>query len=102
MVLNPGNGWTATRDNLPANKAGESVTYSWSEQEVLGYTQTSVVVTDNVTVFTNTSRERPVPPGDTPVPPNVPGVPSNLVEIDDYGTALGVQVVINHVGDCFD
>ena len=102
VVLNPGNGWTATRDNLPSTKAGEPVTYSWSEQEVLGYTQTSVVVTDNVTVFTNTYRERPEPPGDTPVPPNVPGVPSNLVEIDDYGTALGVQVVINHVGDCFD
>ena len=74
--------------------------YTWSEQEVLGYTQTSVIITDDMTVFTNTYRHRPPPPPDTPVPPNVPGEP--LIEIEDYGTPLGIEVIINHVGDCFD
>ena len=32
--------------------------------------------------------------------PNTPGEP--LIEIDDYGTPLGIDVIINHVGDCFD
>ena len=32
--------------------------------------------------------------------PNMPGEP--LIEIEDYGTPLGINVIINHVGDCFD
>ena len=37
---------------------------------------------------------------ETVVEPQLPGEP--LIEIDDYGTPLGINVVINHVGDCFD
>jgi hypothetical protein len=101
VILSADNGWAASIDNLPVYKHGEKVTYTWSEQVVLGYTS-DVKVNGNMTVFTNTYRERPEPPPDTPVPPKVPGTPTNLIEIDDYQTALGVQVVINHVGDCFD
>ena len=25
-----------------------------------------------------------------------------LISINDYGTPLGIEVIINHVGDCFD
>ena len=100
VILSEANGWAATIKNLPVYKHGEKVDYTWSEQEVLGYTQTSVIITDDMTVFTNTYRHRPPPPPDTPVPPNVPGEP--LIEIEDYGTPLGIEVIINHVGDCFD
>ena len=31
-----------------------------------------------------------------------PPMSGNLVDIEDYETPLGVEVIINHVGDCFD
>ena len=34
--------------------------------------------------------------------PKVAGKPVALIEMDDYETALGVEIMINHVGDCFD
>ena len=37
---------------------------------------------------------------ETIVEPKLPGEP--LIEIEDYGTPLGINVIINHVGDCFD
>ena len=50
-------------------------------------------------VFTNT---RWTPPGDNPPgkPPKTPG--DTWYVFEDYDTPLGVEVVINHVGDCFD
>jgi hypothetical protein len=30
------------------------------------------------------------------------GTPEQFVMIGDYGTALGLDTIINHVGDCFD
>ena len=66
---------------------------------------TTTQVTDaatNTTVITNTYN-RYEPPEDTTTdgePPKFPGNP--LTDIDDYGTPLGVEVILNHVGDCFD
>ncbi len=37
---------------------------------------------------------------ETIVEPKLPGEP--MIEIEDYGTPLGINVIINHVGDCFD
>jgi hypothetical protein len=93
-VLSASNNWTVTVNDLPKYYAGQPVHYTWSEQSVLGYTQTNAVTVGEVTTFTNTYR-LPLPPT-----PGNPGKP--YITIDDYGTPLGINVMINHVGDCFD
>ena len=84
VILNKANNWTATIDNLPKFKDGEEIVYTWSEQDILGYTLKSIVVDGNVTTITNYRR-----------PPRVPDVPVTP-------KPLNVNVIINHVGDCFD
>ena len=88
-ALSEANNWTVTVDNLPKYFKGEEIRYTWSEQTVLGYKQTGVAVDGDTTTFTNTYTLPPTP-GTPPVP------------IDEYGTPLGIDVIINHVGDCFD
>ena len=89
-VLTESNGWSATIDGLPKYKNGALVNYTWSEQEVLGYTRSGYSVRDGVTTFTNSYRRRPRNPGEPPI------------IIEEYGTPLGIDIIINHVGDCFD
>ena len=99
VTLNAANGWQATISGLPAKINGIPVMYTWHEHEVTGYTQTKAVTADNVTVITNTLWKQPeVPEGQKP--PKTPGVPVYVFE--EYDTPLGVEVMINHVGDCFD
>ena len=98
-TLNAGNNWTVKVDNLPKYFNGQEIRYTWSEQTVLGYTS-EIRVVDNVTVFTNHYRITPPGPPDEPGRPRVPGTPVYIFE--DYNTPLGVEVMINHVGDCFD
>jgi len=101
VELNEANGWTATVDNLPLIVNGQQVTYTWHEQEVIGYTQTGAEVSGNTTIFTNTVIQRAEePPEGKKVPGKRRG--DNYLIIEDYGTPLGVEVIINHVGDCFD
>ena len=98
--LNAGNGWSVTVNNLPAvDGNGNAIRYSWSESSVLGYTLVSTVTTGTTTIFTNRYRPTVVPPspGTTPTPEDEPPV-----IIEDYDTPLGINVIINHVGDCFD
>ena len=99
VTLNEANNWTATITGLPASYDGEEIEYSWTEQEVIGYTQTGKTVAGNRTVFTNALWTRPVQPaqGKTPKEPG-----ESLRTITDYETPLGVAVQYNHVGDCFD
>ena len=98
VVLNKDNNWTATIDNLPTMLNGKPVVYTWKEQEVVGYQLVSVVKDGLVTTFTN---RRPVTPkGDGKDDPKTPGDDWDV--FDDYGTPLGGQQLINHVGDCFD
>ena len=103
-TLSAANNWTVTVNNLPKYRNGALVNYSWSEQSVLGYTQANVVVTGDVTIFTNTYR-MPLPPT-TPTTPDTPRTPTtpkdDTITIEDYATPLGIEVIINHVGDCFD
>ena len=99
VYLGESNKWSATVDNLPVYVNGQRVAYTWQEEEVLGYQQTSVTTTDTVTTFTNTAWQKNPPPDDY-VPGPQPGNPEE--EIDNYGTPLGLGVIINHVGDCFD
>ena len=100
VVLTAENNWTATVSGLPTRVNGQPVTYTWTEQEVLLYEQTGVTTNGNATTFTNTYHRRPEEKKDeTPKPPTR-GNP--LYVFEDYETPLGVDVVINHVGDCFE
>jgi hypothetical protein len=83
VVLSDENNWTATIENLPKYKDGEEITYTWTEQEVLGYKQKSVVVDGTTTTFTNAI-------------PGRPGKPPE--EVPEY-TSVGI---VNNTGDCFD
>jgi len=99
--LNAGNGWSVTVNDLPAvNSSGQPITYTWSEQSVLGYTQVSNVTTGGMTVITNRYRPPVVPPSVPGNPPSDEDEPPIIIE--DYDTPLGIEVIINHVGDCFD
>ena len=99
VVLSEANGWSATIDHLPVYRNGQKIEYTWTEHEALGYTLTGSTTSNGVTTLTNTLWQRPEPPEGKTVPP-VPGVP--VEEFDDYNTPLGIEVIINHVGDCFD
>ena len=99
VVLTEANGWSATVDNLPTVINGAPAQYSWKEQEVLGYQKAGAQTTGNITTFTNKLYQRPTPPPGTKGP-KTPGTPFLIIE--DYGTPLGVEIIINHVGDCFD
>ena len=100
VVLNAANHWTATIDNLPTVVNGKPVTYTWTEQRVLNYEKTGEVTEGNLTIFTNTVYTRPTPTTGTRKTPPTAGEPLEVLE--DYETPLGVEVIINHVGDCFD
>ena len=99
VTLNERNGWQATISNLPAMIEGQPANYRWHETEVPGYTLAKTTVVGGATVFVNQLHRREAPPEDKPVPKR-PG--NQYLIIEDYGTPLGVEVVINHVGDCFD
>lgn len=96
-TLNEANGWTVTVENLPKYVNGEEVRYTWSEQSVLGYTLTDVRTVGDTTIFTNSYR--------MPLPPTEDGTPNTgtrLHILEDYGTPLGIEILINHVGDCYE
>ena len=99
VILSDENGWTQTVNNLPAIVNGQRVTYTWIEQESLNYYLAAKAEDGNNAVFTNASWERP-PVEEAKVPKKAPG--NAFYIFDDYETPLGVEVMINHVGDCFD
>ena len=99
VILNAENNWTATIENLPTRVNGEPVIYTWTEQKILNYDQTNVETIGDLTIFTNTvwTRKEDTTGGKKP---KTPGTPTEIIE--EYETPLGVEVIINHVGDCFD
>ena len=99
VVLNEENGWTATVSHLPTVVNGKPAKYSWKEQEVLEYTLESVQQRGNTMIFTNAIWKRPDNPPKGK-PPKTPG--ETWYVFEEYDTPLGVEIVINHVGDCFD
>ncbi len=99
VTLNSENEWTATISKLPASDENGKITYTWSEQTVIGYILVAQEEKDDVTTLTNSQWKRPDEP-EKGRKPKLPGPP--LYSIDDYDTPLGVEVIINHVGDCFD
>ena len=98
-VLNADNSWTVKADNLPIRINGETVQYSWVEQEIVGYVRAGVLTSGNETIFTNRVTRIPETPGGEKKP-TTPG--GDFAYFDDYNTALGLETIINHVGDCFD
>ena len=100
VVLDATNSWTATISDLPTKVNGQPVTYTWKEQQVLNYTKTDEVTADGVTTFTN--RYYATNPATTTRKTNTPTHSKPKEELEDYKTPLGVNVMINHVGDCFD
>jgi hypothetical protein len=66
------------------------IEYSWTEQRVSGYRQTRTEE-GNVTTLTNTFL----------MPPST-RKGGSLTVLEDYETALGINAIINHVGDCYE
>ena len=98
-VLTAADGWTLTVDDLPTRRNGEEVEYSWSEQETVGYTQAGAAWSGNGMVFTNHAPTVPTVPEDEAQPKRVGDI---WYIFEEYDTALGGEILINHVGDCFD
>ena len=98
-VLNEAGGWNVTLNDLPKYIEGKEVTYTWKEQAVSGYTQETTAAAGSAWTVTNRV---------TRIPPRQPGKPKDDRPGDDwtifneYETALGIPILINHVGDCFD
>ena len=91
--------WRATVNDLPVYENGQKITYTWKEKEVAGYTLTGLDIDGTVTTLTNMHKRPTAPPeGENPGPQRGP----NEEEIEGYGTPLGLGIIINHVGDCFD
>ena len=99
VILNEANGWTATVTNLPTVVNGVPVQYAWKEQSVIGYQLTGVQQVGAAMVFTNTIWERPDEP-EAGKKPKTTG--DTWYVFEEYDTPLGMEVIINHVGDCFD
>ncbi len=99
--LSEENGWEATVEGLPKKtEDGTEITYTWTEQRIGGYRQTDRETIGNVTTFTNALYSIPEPPEGYKPPKKPRG--GGYTEFDEYETALGIEVMINHVGDCFD
>ncbi len=99
VKLSAENGWSETVKDVPVVVNGKEPVYSWTEQAVIGYVNTGAEEKDGTMTFTNTLWKKQENPskggkgkthGDKTYP------------LEDYETPLGVEVIINHVGDCFD
>jgi len=99
VMLSEENGWTATIADLPAKVNGKPAEYTWTEQTAMGYELETVVQEGSVTTFTNKPWTRPEQPSQGKKPKTAG---ETLYVFDEYDTPLGVEIVINHVGDCFD
>ncbi len=99
VTLSEDNGWATTVTGLPAYINGEPVTYSWTEQEVVGYRLTNVAVDGNYALFTNHFAMVPLAEANKPKGARVG---DRWYVFEEYDTALGGEILINHVGDCFD
>jgi hypothetical protein len=79
----------------------KEIEYTWREHEVLGYRLQSMTTSGDTTVLVNSLIDIPKVPENV-AQPRVPTRTMHTVEFEEYTVALGVNVMINHVGDCFD
>ena len=96
VTLTAADGWSATVEDLPVSYGGAAIAYTWTEAAVPDYAMESMTTVDGVTVFRN--RVTRVPEDHRR--PRVPTQGWHV--IPEYDTALGLGILINHVGDCFD
>ena len=99
--LSAANNWFVTLSVPEFDDNYERIAYTWTESEVLGYYEESHYIQNNIKTYVNRPFEHTGTPDKGALPP-VPGKPVDVYEFDDYGTPLGVEIIINHVGDCFD
>lgn len=98
-LLTAENDWSLTLEDLPTRRDGQEVEYSWSEQEIVGYKQTGAAWSGSGLVITNYAQQVPKVPEDEAQPKTVGDL---WFIFEEYETALGGEILINHVGDCFD
>lgn len=98
-VLHEGNGWSVTVDHLPAAVDGQPVQYTWLEKPTPGYAMAYALTNGNHTTLINRLWQPPqVQEGKKQ--PRRTG--TEWYAFDDYDTPLGVEIMINHVGDCYE
>lgn len=101
VELNNENEWFVILEVPKYNDEGNEIIYEWKEVEVPGYHIESTYEIDAVTTITNRIYEIPQIPKGMPKP-TLPKKTVVFTDIDEYETALGINITINHVGDCFD
>lgn len=79
----------------------EDYVYTWREHEVNGYKLKKIIQNKTTIIFINAPIEVPKVPEEI-AQPKIPTGTISLIEIEDYKTSLGLDILINHVGDCFD
>lgn len=62
VTLNDNNNWESTVIVPVHDTNNEEIVYTWQEETILGYRQTSVSIQNDVTTFTNQYRSAPTPP----------------------------------------
>lgn len=103
LVLTDENGWITTIEVPLVTEEGKDIHYSWSENAIIGYVLESEYDQENIHTFTNRVWERPVEyTGQGKQPKTIKKAVKSTEDILDYDTPLGVEIMINHVGDCFD
>ena len=98
-VLHAGNDWSATADHLPATLNGQPANYFWTEQEVPGYSLADVVTDGHATTLVNRMWQPPKVPAGNKQPKSTG---ETWYIFDEYETSLGLEIMINHVGDCYE
>ena len=62
VTLNDNNNWESTVIVPVHDTNNEKIVYTWQEETILGYRQTSVSTQNDITIFTNQYRSTPTPP----------------------------------------
>lgn len=100
-TLSEENGWFVTVEVPVFGEDYIDIVYSWKEAEVPGYHEESEYIQGTVTTIVNRPYDDPIIPAGGPKP-KLPGKIVDIINIDEYETALGAEFTVNHCGDCFD
>ena len=99
-IIIKNNGWQWYERVPSVDEQGQEIVYTWKEEEISGY-HNKIVTNGNKTIITNIIYREPVIPPNQPKPDR-PTNSTKIIEFDEYNTALGLPILLNHVGDCFD
>ena len=93
--------WEISTNIRQYNDDGQEIHYSWKEAEIMGYKLEEIQTNGLTTTLINKPYSPPVVPEEQKQP-RIPRNRMTTLNIDEYDTALGLEGIINHVGDCFD